>query len=225
MIIFIWLSLAISFVLLILFPFVFSEVMVVSLAKLHLDPRVAVWIIIAILLGGLVNIPITRIAYKERIFIDPFAAYGLFAGWPEIRSIRRETIVAVNVGGCLIPASLALYELYHLSVVAPSMLWAAGIASFIATGICHLLARPVAGVGVVIPGLIPALVASLSAVVLAPEAAPPIAFIAGVAGPLIGADLLNLKDMSRLGSGMVTIGGAGTFDGIVLSSILAAYLA
>ena len=75
----------------------------------------------------------------------------------------------------------------------------------------------------------PAFVAALSALVLAPHQAPPVAFIAGVAGPLIGADLLNLRailrEVPKLETAMISIGGAGTFDGIVLSSITAAYLA
>ncbi len=59
---------------------------------------------------------------------------------------------------------------------------------------------------------------------LAPEWAPPIAFAAGVLGPLIGADLLHLDDIAQLGTGMASIGGAGTFDGVVLSGLVATLL-
>jgi uncharacterized membrane protein len=220
-----WLSLAITFVLLILFPLVFSELMVVSLAKLHLDPGAAASIIITVMLGGLVDIPIARIPHKGEILIHPLTVFGLSGLWPEIRRVRRETIIAVNVGGCLIPAGLACYELIYLATVAPSTLSAAAVASIIAVVICYLTARPTPGVGIVIPGLVPAFAAAISAVILAPEQTAPVAFIAGVAGPLIGADILHLKDISRLAPGMVSIGGAGTFDGIVLSAIVAAYLA
>jgi uncharacterized membrane protein len=72
---------------------------------------------------------------------------------------------------------------------------------------------------------VPALVAALLALLLAPGHAAPVAFIAGIAGPLIGADLLHLRDISKMASGIASIGGAGTFDGIVLSGIVAAYLA
>lgn len=44
-------------------------------------------------------------------------------------------------------------------------------------------------------------------------------------GPLIGADLLHLRDIEKIATGVASIGGAGTFDGIVLSGIVAAYLA
>jgi uncharacterized membrane protein len=47
----------------------------------------------------------------------------------------------------------------------------------------------------------------------------------GVLGPLIGADLLHLRDIKTLETGIASIGGAGTFDGIVLSGIVADYLA
>jgi uncharacterized membrane protein len=224
-IILIWLSLAISLVLLILFPLVFSEVMIVGLAKLHLEPAMAVATVAAVFLGGLVNIPVTRMAREEEVLIHPLAAFGLLGFWPEIRRIRRETLVAVNVGGCVIPVGLAIYELAYLTAVAPSALWAAGAASAISVVVCYLTAQPTPGVGIAIPGLIPALVATASALVLAPQQAPPIAFVSGVLGPLIGADILHLKDFAKLGPGMLSIGGAGTFDGIVLSGILAAYLA
>jgi uncharacterized membrane protein len=81
------------------------------------------------------------------------------------------------------------------------------------------------GVGIVVPGLIPAFVAAASALILAPEQAPPVAFVAGVLGPLAGADLMHLRDGAKLGSGVISIGGAGTFDGIVLSGVVATYLA
>jgi uncharacterized membrane protein len=75
------------------------------------------------------------------------------------------------------------------------------------------------------PAFIPPVVAALSALLFAPEEAPAVAFVAGVMGPLCGADLLHLRDLSKVATGMASIGGAGTFDGIVLSGILAAYLA
>ncbi|RPI46657.1 MAG: DUF1614 domain-containing protein [Betaproteobacteria bacterium] len=79
-------------------------------------------------------------------------------------------------------------------------------------------------VGIALPGLAPAAVAAILALLLAPEQAPPVAFIAGVFEPLVGADLLHLKDVQRISTGLVSIGGVGTFDGIVLSGIVAAYL-
>ena len=90
----------------------------------------------------------------------------------------------------------------------------------------HRVVRPVQGVGILLPGLVPAAVAAVLALLFAPsDAAVPVAYIAGVAGPLIGADLLHLPEIEQSAVGMAGIGGAGTFDGIVLSGIVAAYLA
>jgi len=75
------------------------------------------------------------------------------------------------------------------------------------------------------PPVVPAAVAALSAYVLAREFAPAVAFVAGVLGPLIGADLLHLRDLRHARAGTMSIGGAGTFDGIVLSGLVATLLA
>jgi uncharacterized membrane protein len=75
------------------------------------------------------------------------------------------------------------------------------------------------------PAFIPPLLAAIPSVLLMPDFAPPIAFIAGVLGPLIGADLLHLPEIKNVATGMASIGGAGTFDGIVLSGLMAALLA
>jgi len=48
--------------------------------------------------------------------------------------------------------------------------------------------------------------------------------VAGTLGTLIGADLLNLPRLRNLGAGVASIGGAGTFDGVLLSGIIAVLL-
>jgi uncharacterized membrane protein len=75
------------------------------------------------------------------------------------------------------------------------------------------------------PGFVSPLVSAGLAPLLHSAMAPPVAFAAGVMGPLAGADLLHLKEIETRVVGVLSIGGAGTFDGIVLSGIVAAYLA
>jgi len=99
------------------------------------------------------------------------------------------------------------------------------VAVMLNAGVCYLVARPVRGVGILMPGLVPPLVAASSAWLLAPEHATPVAFVAGTLGSLVGADLLHLREVRLLDSGLISIGGAGTFDGILLSGIVALYLA
>jgi len=221
----IWLSLLAALFLLILFPLLFGQVMAAGLIKLHLSPSSALLLVIGIIAGGMVNIPVRRIQRADTVEVHPLAAFGMTGRFPELRRVRRVTIVAINVGGCVIPTVLALYQIAWLAAAAPGLLWAVGVASLVSVTVCYFLAQPVPGVGIAMPGLVPALVAAALALVLAPEQAPAVAYVAGVAGPLIGADLLHLRQIERVSAGVLSIGGAGTFDGIVLSGIVAAYLA
>ncbi len=220
-----WLPLLFFLVLLVLLPFVFGQLFTAALIKLKLDPATALLVVIGIFLGSAINIPVKRISREESVLSDPLAVFGLSGWWPSLQRIRRETIIAVNVGGCLIPVALAIYEMAHLAVAGRQALVGLVIAVLINTGVCYWMAQPVEGVGIAMPGLFPAIVASVSALLLVPDQAPPVAFIAGVLGPLIGADLFHLRDIEKIATGTASIGGAGTFDGIVLSGIVAAYLA
>ncbi|MGQ4810481.1 hypothetical protein NKDENANG_03951 [Candidatus Entotheonellaceae bacterium PAL068K] len=92
-------------------------------------------------------------------------------------------------------------------------------------GVCYWLAHPIPHVGIAMPTLLPPLAAAIPSFLLLPQFAPPVAFVAGVLGPLIGADLLHLDEVEGLQTGVASIGGAGTFDGIVLSGMFAALLA
>ena len=222
---FLGLSLLIALFLLVLFPLLFGELMLASLTKLHLTPGTALLLFFAIIFGGLVNIPIRRIARPDELVARPMAVFGFPDLFPQLHRARRETVIAINLGGCVIPVAIALYEIIYLSATGIGSLLAAVAASAVNAAVCYRLARPIAGVGLAIPGIVPGLVAALLAIVLAPDHAAPVAFIAGVLGPLIGADVLHLREVATIDAAIVSIGGAGTFDGIVLSGILAAYLA
>lgn len=208
-----------------LLPFVFAQIFVTALVKLRLDPDVALMVVIGIFVGSLINIPITRITRHEDVVFHPLTMFGLMHFWPHLQRVRRETLIALNVGGCLIPASLAVYEIQQLLLLNFEYIILVGFAVTINVGVCYWFAKPIPGIGIAMPAFIPPLVAVLSALLLAPAEAPAVAFVAGVLGPLIGADLLHLREIPRLATGMASIGGAGTFDGIVLSGVLAAYLA
>jgi uncharacterized membrane protein len=69
------------------------------------------------------------------------------------------------------------------------------------------------------------LTTAVVAMVLSRENAAALAYIAGSMGTLIGADLTNLDKVRGLGAPVASIGGAGTFDGIFLTGILAVLLA
>jgi uncharacterized membrane protein len=60
---------------------------------------------------------------------------------------------------------------------------------------------------------------------LASGSAAPVAYIGGTLGTLIGADLLNLPAVRRMPALMLSIGGAGVFDGVFLVGIIAVLVA
>jgi uncharacterized membrane protein len=133
---------------------------------------------------------------------------------------RDVTVVAINVGGALLPVLLSLYLLIRTRMYGRML-----VGAVIVAAIVHPMARVVPGVGIALPIFVPPLIAAGVALVLSRRRAPPLAYVAGCMGTLIGADLLNLGEVARLGAPVVSIGGAGTFDGIFLTGIIAGLLA
>jgi len=121
----------------------------------------------------------------------------------------------------LIPLLISFYLLIKLPFEALSSV-------FLITGLmimlCYFLARPVPGVGIAIPGFLPPLFSAGLSLIFAYHFAAPCAFISGVLGTLIGADLFHLPDIKKY-RGALSIGGAGVFDGIFLTAIISASLA
>lgn len=208
-----------------LLPFVLADVMLTALAKLGLNPIASLLAAAGIFLGGMVNIPIKRIPLEETVELSAVQLFGIGRLLPQRVRRQTATVIAVNVGGCIVPTLLALYQLSRLAGQ-DAMLFAATLGAVaINTAICYKLAKPVPEQGIQMPAFVPVLVAVASAYVVAPSMAPPVAFTVGVLGPLIGADLLHLADIKAIGAGVASIGGAGTFDGIVLSGLVATVLA
>ena len=128
--------------------------------------------------------------------------------------------MAVNVGGALIPAVVSLYLFVRMGMRV-RMLIAIGVVALVVNQMAHI----VPGAGIVVPMIVPPLVAAGVALLLAFRRAPPVAYVAGSLGALIGADILNLRNIAELGAPVVSIGGAGTFDGVFLTGIIAGLLA
>jgi uncharacterized membrane protein len=171
------------------------------------------------IVGSAVNLPVARL--RSSVVLGPkvVRVYGIRYLVPAVRE-QRETVVAVNLGGAVVPAGLAVFLIgrEHLGTRA---LIAVGIVALVSLS----LARPVRGVGIVLPGLVPPVVAAIAALAISEPVAPALAYVSGVLGTLIGADLLNLPRIRRLGAPVASIGGAGTFDGIFLSGLLAVLIA
>jgi uncharacterized membrane protein len=188
-------------------------------SALGLDPRVAMLVLLASLLGSYVNLPLARLPEQRvvsrevvEIFGVPFVA-PVAVDWPG-------TILAINVGGAVIPILLSFYLLMRYD------LWASGaVATAVVGFVVHRMATPIPGVGISVPTIAPPLLAAGVALVLSRRFAAPIAYIGGSLGVLIGADLLNLGRLQSLGAPVASIGGAGTFDGIFLTGVIAVLLA
>jgi uncharacterized membrane protein len=208
----------------VLLPLFLMNAVMTALVKLGFSPEAGLSILLWIFFGSLVNIPVKRLPREEDHEVRPVTAFGLDRVFKTSYS-RRYMIVAVNLGGGITPCLIVAYEWVMIMRQYPHAIFPALLATLINILVCYKMARPIPKLGIGLPALLPGLVAALSAMLLVPSMAPPVAFIAGVLGPLIGADLMHLRDISQLRVGIVSIGGAGTFDGIVLSGIIAALLA
>jgi uncharacterized membrane protein len=130
------------------------------------------------------------------------------------------TVIAINVGGALIPTLVSVY------LLAKNQVWGLGlVATACVAAISHWLAQPVPGVGIAVPTFVPAVTPAVAAWLLSRRYAAPLAYVGGSMGTLVGADLLNLGAIQGLGAPVASIGGAGTFDGIFLTAILAGLIA
>lgn len=220
------LTLTIAIFLVVLLPVLYYKTVEAALLKLGVPPDLAVIFFLAMLIGSAINIPVWKVPSRRFVKLDPLAVVGLPGFLPHLEELRKETVIAVNVGGCLLPVALAVYEVVRLArSEGPHLpLLALSIAVGINVAVSWKLARVVPGVGIALPGLVPPLVAAAAALLFQPEAAPQVAYVAGVLGPIIGADILHLPDLRSQPVALASIGGAGTLDGIVLSGVIATML-
>lgn len=187
--------------------------------KIGVPPRYMFVVMLATLIGSHFNIPLFEVHVRP---VAPPADTTIFGRTylPPPVVHRGSTIVAINVGGALVPLLLSLYLFMKLRMRARMLLGTAIVAVIV-----HSLARIVPGVGIAVPMFLPPLAAVVVALALAFREAPPLAYVSGSMGALIGADLMNLPRLAQLAAPVVSIGGAGTFDGVFLTGIIAGLLA
>jgi uncharacterized membrane protein len=187
--------------------------------RLGVGPGAALLLLFGSLIGSYFNIPITVLPGTTVHSGQIIDFYGmryvvpLVTAWPG-------TVLAVNVGGAVIPAVMSAY------LVIRYQLWLKAALAIVAIAfVIHSMATPVAGIGIAVPVFAPVVTTAILAFVLSRDYAAPLAYIGGSMGTLIGADLLNLDKIAGLGAPVASIGGAGTFDGVFLTGILAVLLA
>lgn len=192
----------------------------IAFGKLGLTPEFSLFLLIGTLLGSGINLPIYSLHSKEtgHLIMSPDRKMI----WEIFQPAREgKIVVAANVGGCLIPLGLCLYFI-SMQLIDPSKIILGVLAI---TALSYKSSQLIPGLGVGMPIFLAPLSSALLALILDPEHAAHLAYISGVLGVLIGADMLRLNSIAALGAPVAAIGGAGTFDGIFLTGIIAALLA
>jgi uncharacterized membrane protein len=203
-----------------LLSFVQIGVLTIAFDKLGLSQASAFLLLFASLIGSAVNLPLFSIKAEPldpQLVPEPFRELVR----DNLRRFKGKTLIAVNVGGCLIPLSFSYYLMRNTPVNILDVL----LATLIVTAVCRTLSRPVPGLGITLPVLIAPVTAAVTALLLDSEHSAPLAYISGTLGVLIGADLLRLDSIRKMGSPIASIGGAGSFDGIFLTGLVAVLLA
>jgi uncharacterized membrane protein len=187
--------------------------------SLGISSNAALLLLFGSLVGSYFNIPVAYLPDQRVLSQQVIDFFGMrytvpfVAQWPG-------TLIAVNVGGAVIPTMMSIYLLGR------NRLWAQGaLATAAIAAVCYWPSRPIPGLGIAEPVFVPAVTAAIVALLLSREQAAPLAYIGGSLGTLIGADLLNLGSIRGLGAPVASIGGAGTFDGIFLIGIAAVLIA
>jgi uncharacterized membrane protein len=186
--------------------------------RIGIDRRYMFMLLFLSLMGSYINIPVAHLPPEELIQPRVVSFFGIRYVVPLVINTPG-TIIAVNLGGAVIPVILSVYLILKNKFYTKGLL-AIGLMA----ALSYHLATPVPGVGIALPSFLPPLVTAGIALLLSKKHAPSLAYVAGSMGTLIGADLLNLGKIQGLGAPVASIGGAGTFDGIFLNAIVAVLL-
>lgn len=208
------------FILGLLLAFVQIGVLTVAFEKLGLSSQSAFLLLFCSLFGSALNLPMVKIA-AERPPPESIPEELRPLMEQALRRFDGTTVIAVNVGGALIPVLFSYYLLQHHPIPLLDVLVAVAIVAIIS----RLASRPVPGLGIGMPIFVGPVAAALTALGLSPDHSAPLAYICGTLGVLIGADLTRFGDIRKMGVPVASIGGAGTFDGIFITGIVAVLLA
>jgi uncharacterized membrane protein len=188
--------------------------------KIGIQRRTAYLILLFSLVGSYVNLPIAELPGPQSVQYKLFTDQWGLTYWAPVIRQWPGTVLALNVGGAIVPTILSIYLLVKNQIYAH-----AAIGTALVAAVVYYLAEPIPGMGISVPVFIPPVLAAIVGMLLSREHAAPVAYISGCMGTLVGADLMNLHLLGSLGASIASIGGAGTFDGVFLTGILAVLLA
>ncbi len=161
--------------------------------KIGISPRIALLLLLGSLLGSSINIPIAELPPEQVVSDEEVESNWIHYIVPAVDDWKG-TILAVNVGGAVIPTILSFSLMIRNNLYGRAI-----IAVAIVALVVHQMARPVHGIGISVPSLAPPILAAVTAMVISWRKAAPLAYIAGSLGTLIGADLMNLDKIRGLG--------------------------
>jgi len=203
-----------------LVTFVQFGALTLAFDKLGLSAESGFLLLFVSLFGSAINLPLFTVgAEAPPTETVPVALRGLLRH--TAREFHGRTLIAINVGGGVIPVLFSLYLIGRGELSLSTVVAAVGIVALVS----YLISRPLPGIGIGMPIFVAPLAAALTALLLKPEHSAALAYVSGTLGVLIGADLMRLKDIRRMGTPLAAIGGAGTFDGIFMTGIVAVLLA
>ncbi|HWR87582.1 MAG TPA: DUF1614 domain-containing protein [Acidiferrobacterales bacterium] len=206
--------------LVLLVSFVQVGALTLAFDKLGLSAESGFLLLFVSLFGSVINLPLFTVsAEAPPAEAVPVALRGLLRH--TAREFHGRTLIAMNVGGGLIPVMFSLYLIGRGELSLSTVMAAVGIVALVS----YLISRPLPGIGISMPIFVAPVAAALTALLLDPEHSAALAYVSGTLGVLIGADLMRLKDIRRMGTPLAAIGGAGTFDGIFMTGIVAVLLA
>jgi uncharacterized membrane protein len=182
--------------------------------SLGVTPRTAMLLLVGSLVGSYFNIPIAALPPEQVQSDKVIEFFGMQYNVPVVENLSG-TVIAINVGGAVIPTTMSLY------LLASRGLWVPGaIGTAIVAMVLHWLANPVPGVGIAVPVSFRRLLRPSSRYCSRASTQRRLQH---------GHPDWCRPHKSEQGAGSwctsCVIGGAGTFDGIFLTGILAVLLA
>jgi uncharacterized membrane protein len=219
--------LLIVFVLL-LIPLFILGIIGAAFTRLGLLWPAALALVLLILVGSFVNIPFYRIRRDMVRAAPPDPDGNLFAARFAVTPIW-ETVIAVNLGGGIIPAGMAAFLVYQaVMVTGTTVLLVVSLCAAIVLVITFISTHEITGIGIRVPFIIPALTALLTGILLTGGTgltAAVTAFAGGTLGTIAGGNLAHLCHVRDLEVPEISIGGSGTFGAVFLCCVLPALIA
>ena len=192
------------------------EIFTLVLSRLGLSPYSASLLLFVTFAGSALNLPLAKVSsafhYENQNPLHQFFRPTQFRD--------GTTIITINVGGGLIPILFSTYLILTRDISATVIIMSVSVIC----AVSYYFSRPIANLGIGMPLFIAPISAALTAMIFSPENAPALAYICGSLGVVIGADLMRIKDIRQLNIPNASIGGAGTFDGIFMTGIIAVLL-